>query len=670
MLSALLFRVLLLLGILLGNRAAQANTRPTADTTRWIDADDTPWLREIRRQPAAHEHSPAYWRAQVRAHPQPTIEGVVLLDRLAEAQTVPDMESAYSAHLAARRLAFRLPYPQARAETLLALADYHTQLAQYDSAAQYLPATEHQFRLDHNLGGVVRCLIRLGRISEQQGRYAASLAYNQQALVLANTGNTRRFRTTAQIQLGTLCARVGDYAAARRYLLDAQRVAAHYNYPDRTNLALGELGEICRQEHQWDPARRYFARSIAISRQIGEVPYALDKQLSLARLHEDQGQYPAAAAKGLQVLAQAQAARLPLLVPLAQALLARVALRTGQVDAAVAYGHQSRAGSQQARLLAGVGEASAVLAEAYARQRAYAPALAALRQYNAAHDSLTGDNTRRRAALLQFGYERQQQATQIRLLTQQNRFQAQSRELERVRAQRTLIGLAALALLAGGLAGGLFWQYRRRAAQRLTTRDAALRQRLAADLHDDVGSLLTQISLQSDLLREAPAAPEATLARLNRLSDTSRRAARQMADVVWGLHASSATLPEVLVHMRDHAHEVLPPASLAVDFAVTDEVAALTPSVAVCQTLYLIYKEALHNAVKHARGATQVTISLSQQAGQLCLRVADNAPGPAPATRPGGRGLTNMRQRAEAVGGTLRLSAGAMGFGVEACLPG
>ena len=47
------------------------------------------------------------------------------------------------------------------------------------------------------------------------------------------------------------------------------------------------------------------------------------------------------------------------------------------------------------------------------------------------------------------------------------------------------------------LAGGLFWRYRRRQQQREATRDAALRQRLAADLHDDVGALLTQISQHS-----------------------------------------------------------------------------------------------------------------------------------------------------------------------------
>nr|WP_230687841.1 tetratricopeptide repeat-containing sensor histidine kinase [Hymenobacter ruricola] len=545
------------------------------------------------------------------------------------------------------------------------MADYHTQLAHYDSAATYLPAAERQFRLDRNLGGVVRCLLRLGRIAEQQGRYAASLAHHQRVLELATTGNTRRYHTDAQIQLGALYARVGEYATARRYLLEAQRAAARYTYPDRMNQALGELGEICRRRRQWAAARVYFTRSIAISQQIQDVPYALAKQLSLALLLEDQGDDPAAAREGRRVLARLQAARLPLLVPLAQALLARVALRAGQVGPALAYGRQGLAGSQRT-LLAGVSEASAVLAEAYARQRAYGPALAALRQYNAAHDSLAGDNIRRRAALLQFGHERQQQQAQIRLLTQQNRLQHQTQELAQLRAERIIGGLAGLTLLVGSVAAALVWRARHRQAQR----EAALRQRIAADLHDDVGSLLTQISLQSDLLREMPAAPDLTRARLERLSDTSRRASRHMADVVWNLHTASAELPEVLAHMRDHAHEVLPPAGLVVDFAVTDEAAALHPSVAVCQTLYLIFKEALHNAVKHAHGAGQVTIRLSRDAGQLCLSVRDDGSGATTAPRPGGHGLANMRRRAEAVGGTLHVAAEAAGFVLTACLPG
>jgi signal transduction histidine kinase len=245
----------------------------------------------------------------------------------------------------------------------------------------------------------------------------------------------------------------------------------------------------------------------------------------------------------------------------------------------------------------------------------------------------------------------------------------QQQEVERLRHRQQVAGLGGLVLLALLLAGGLRRHYRRRQA----TREADLRQRLAADLHDDVGNLLTQVSLQADLLRETPAAsPEQALARLQRLSDTSRQATRQMADVVWGLHTSTLTLPELLAHMRDHAHEVLPPAGLVVDFVVAPQANALHPSPLTCQYLYLIYKEALHNAVKHARNATQVTVAVFADGSRLGLRVQDDgqaAPEEAVPGRAGGHGLRNMRQRAAALGGTLHAVAGPEGFSLVACLP-
>lgn len=278
-------------------------------------------------------------------------------------------------------------------------------------------------------------------------------------------------------------------------------------------------------------------------------------------------------------------------------------------------------------------------------------------------DSLSSEDTRRRLAAVQARALRSRTQIALDLLRQQQ-------EVERLRHRQQVAGLGALVLLALLLAGGLRLHYRRRQA----AREAALRQRLAADLHDDVGNLLTQVSLQADLLRETPAAsPAQALARLQRLSDTSRQATRQMADVVWGLHTSALTLPELLAHMRDHAHEVLPPAGLALDFVVAPAAQALHPSPLTCQYLYLIYKEALHNAVKHARHATQVTVSVFADGTLLCLRVQDDAPAlalvEAAPGRAGGHGLRNMRQRATALGGTLHAAASAEGFSLVACLP-
>lgn len=83
--------------------------------------------------------------------------------------------------------------------------------------------------------------------------------------------------------------------------------------------------------------------------------------------------------------------------------------------------------------------------------------------------------------------------------------------------------------------------------------------------------------------------------------------------------------------------------------------------------LYLIYKEALHNVVKHAQ-ATTVTVQLAATAG-LTLTVADDGRGHDGQPRPGGHGLTNMQARAQAVGGTVRYESPPTGFAVIVTLP-
>jgi signal transduction histidine kinase len=583
------------------------------------------------------------WRARVRAHPQPDTVRLVLLTDLAAAQQARDVRSARPVLRAAVALARQLNYRDFLPETLLDLADYHVALAQYDSATTYVQAAARDFKKLGDVGGEVRCLGRLGRMADQQGRYVASLDYTYRGLALATTGDTRRFNTSLKIQLGTLYAEVGDYPAARRYLGEALQAATHYDYPDRLNLTLGELGEVCRQQRQWAAARAYLLRSIAVSQRLNATPHALAMQLRLARLAEDQQQYAAAAAQGRRVLARLEAAHQPLLIAPAQALLARTALHQ-----AVAYGRQSLAGSQRAGLLAGIREASAVLADAYTRQRAYAPALAALRQYTVANDSLLGAATRRRAAVRQFAAQQRKQQAQIRLLTQQNRLQQQTQEVARLRSQRAVIALSALCLLVLLLAGGGVWRYRRRQAHRETQ----LRTQIAADLHDDVGTLLSQISLQSSLLETGLADAAGQRQQLGQIAEASRSAVRQLNDVVWSLDAHNDTLPQLLDRLRDYAYEVLTPADVAVAVEAPAAVPEVHLSLLLRRNVYLIYKEALHNILKHGAGPGGVRVQLALGARHLQLVISNDAAPPAHQRR-SGHGLRNMAARAAAVGGTV-----------------
>jgi signal transduction histidine kinase len=272
-------------------------------------------------------------------------------------------------------------------------------------------------------------------------------------------------------------------------------------------------------------------------------------------------------------------------------------------------------------------------------------------------------------AQAQARFDNREQQARIRALEQDRRLARQGQELTRLRTRQERLGLGALGalLLAGG--GALFARYRRRQAAARTAAATKLRQRLAADLHDDVGNLLTQISMQSSLLREVPGSPEQLLARLDQLTTTARQATQQMSDVVWGLNQTQQTLPELLERMSDHAHEVLYPLGIEVDFEAAPAVATATLAPEILQSLYLIYKEALHNVVKHAR-ATRVTVRLDYAApAGLRLEVRDNGQGPAGAPRPDGNGLRNMQARAQAIGGSVQYEQPAPGFAVVATLP-
>jgi signal transduction histidine kinase len=567
-------------------------------------------------------------------------------------------------------LARRLHFAPGLVESQFTLGYIHRARSQYDSAIYYSRQALVWAMRTRNSYTQTRAYYNLCRIYTEQGNYAAALGPSLDGLTLARTIHNRKAEVLQLVQAGRIELGLGEYELATSYIEEARRLLPAARDTACTGFVFQGLGDIRRQQQQWAAAQRAYTRTLGAYRVIYNERGLLPVQLYIAEMTERLGHYPAARLAGQELLRRARTIGNPEQLAQASLLLARSWLPT-RPDSARRYAALSLATAAPRHLLPLARDAAQALARASDQlgqsRAAYRYQLLA----TAYADTLSGEDARRRLAAAQARAARSRTQTQLRLLQQQEQLRHRSQQVERLLARQQLLGTVAAAAALLLLGGWLFWQYRRRAAQRLAARDAALRQRLAADLHDDVGNLLTQISLQSDLLRETnPQSPPQLLAHLQALSDTSRRATRQMADVVWGLHVAPDSLPALLTHMRDHAYQVLPPAGLAIDFGITPEVPALHPSAEVNQSLYLIYKECLHNAVKHAHGASRVVVRLSYEAGLLCLRVRDDAPGPAAApSRPGGQGLRNMRQRAEAVGGTFRAGAEGTGFGVDVGLP-
>lgn len=216
--------------------------------------------------------------------------------------------------------------------------------------------------------------------------------------------------------------------------------------------------------------------------------------------------------------------------------------------------------------------------------------------------------------------------------------------------------LAAVALVLLGYF--LFWLQGRRAR-----REARLREELAANLHDEVGTLLTKINLMAEVLHRPPnplAPPNTTdpaAATITaRLLRNTRAAVEAMRDVVWSIDSRADSVEALLDRMRDYLDQTTQSAGLTGQFE-TDSLTRLEPlQPVVRKQVYLIFKEALTNVIRHGKGVTTVGVKLRRQQKGFLLEVTDDGQPLTTPVRRSGLGLRNMTARAQALGG--KLSAG------------
>lgn len=183
------------------------------------------------------------------------------------------------------------------------------------------------------------------------------------------------------------------------------------------------------------------------------------------------------------------------------------------------------------------------------------------------------------------------------------------------------------------------------------------RQRIARDIHDDLGSGLTEIILLSDTLREESAHLPQVRRWADEIAACARRLTRAMDEVVWANNPRHDTLESLLTYLNRFAQEHLNRAGIRCRWDVPLEVPPLPLSAETRHHLYLACKEALHNVVKHA-AASEVWIRFRQHDAGLEFVIEDDGRGfDLAETIRAGNGLRHMQQRLEDIGGACRIQS-------------
>jgi len=186
-----------------------------------------------------------------------------------------------------------------------------------------------------------------------------------------------------------------------------------------------------------------------------------------------------------------------------------------------------------------------------------------------------------------------------------------------------------------------------------------VRTRIAADLHDDIGSNLSQIALLSEVARQRSGDP-AVMQPLAQIAETSRELVDSMGTLSGPSTPKQDKLSDLTHRVRRFASQLLATRNIECEFRWPDPVREITLETNVRQQVYLIIKEGMNNLVRHAK-CTRAEIELAVDAVELTLRLKDNGQGFDPSRVLEGNGLRSMRQRARSLEGDLRILSGPQG---------
>ncbi len=185
------------------------------------------------------------------------------------------------------------------------------------------------------------------------------------------------------------------------------------------------------------------------------------------------------------------------------------------------------------------------------------------------------------------------------------------------------------------------------------------RSRIAQDLHDELGSSLTRISLLSELVRTDKGNPAQVDLHASKLTQSASQTVRALEEIVWAVRPGSDTLQSLVDYITHFAGEVFEGSPARCRLDLPNELPACTLPPDVRHNIFLIVKETLTNTLKHA-GATEVNLQIQVALKTLNIIITDNGRGfnLGAATAAGKRnGLNNMHRRAQAVGGRLALTS-------------
>lgn len=612
-----------------------------------------------------------------------------------------DTRLAVSYYYQAIGFPFHMEYSKAYADAYNSLGTLLHTLGQYDSSRDF---HHRAFQIARTFGEQTEMVIACQGIAEnfmRQSQHDSARLYLQQALPITLSMRDRKLEAGIYNSLGNLFLEELNYDEALNQFINAAKIydeikinaglskalinignieciLAHYDKAlDYTQRGLrisietnnefsiaychGLVGRIYRSQKKYDNALEEYREAMKYYIRLGNKRKEGEILQNIGNLYYDLEQYHEALREYEKSLQIGRTISNPAQMAYAYSGIGFTWYRLKNFDKAIDYFNLSVVKAREIKNGYLMLDAYEILSNIYAEQNRHKEALKFCKLSASVKDSLTDEDNRQGTEELEAKYQNAKKQSEIDLLQKDQ--QLKSVLLKQSRTVQTFMVVALVLVVMIGLLAINRNRLIHQSKQQMEIEQ--MRNQIARDLHDDMGSTLSSIHIISQLAMKQ-SLPEITTKYFQRIGEHTSKMMESMADMVWSINPNNDSLQKIMAKMKEFSAEILEPKNMSYQFNGDEMLSEVILDVAKRKNLFLIFKEAINNAAKYSEG-TMVCINVSKESNDLVLRINDNGKGFDLQKPSNGNGLRNMKERAREIKATMDVET-ALGQGTTLTL--
>ncbi len=478
----------------------------------------------------------------------------------------------------------------------------------YLAIGNYQKATEQHLkslRIFEEIGnnrGISFCYQSLSNSFTQLKQYKQALVYANKSIKIKTTLNDRKGLGSAQSNLGDIYFGLGDFDKSILHFTNSLNLAREVkSLPDElgnyTNIA-----KAYKAKKDFKQAADYFNQSRLLAKQLKDSSSLAAIETELIALQNNEKQLTVAESK----------------------LKSNIELFEERGDL-----NRQASGFKN-------------MVDFYTTNKEFDKALEYNNKYHSALDSITNNDLQLQIKKMEELYNIEKKEKEITVLKK-------DQELSQARLQRQKTFQFGAAILLGLLLlSGLLLFNRYKLHQRM--KQLELRNQIAADLHDEVGSSLSSIHMLSQMATQ-PGNESTHIEILSRMSTNAKETMDKMGDIVWMIKPGETEAGSLKQRMERFAYEIGSSKNIEMQLNL-QELEQVKLNMEQRKNIWLIFKEAVNNAVKYS-GTVKMEISALLQNKELIMQIKDFGRGFDSGVIKKGNGLDNMQHRAKELMATL-----------------